>query len=165
MPAWRQTLNLLSKALLFEKKRKIRSAINFQLKNGILCILLVTYNGAWCAYSVTSFRWPIRESHKWHTFSWPHYKNCGQFLAWKYRKWCWTEWSVSVYRERNVGLASWSNQGTVQIPRFQFVFSLWRRDIDWVREPLCEPNVLSTYLYIKNYIGTQGEDLSTVKVL
>ena len=29
--------------------------------------------------------------------------------------------------------------------------------------PLCKPNLM--YLCVKNYIGTQGEDLLTVKVL
>ena len=26
----------------------------------------------------------------------PQYKVCNHFLAWKYKKWCWTEWSVST---------------------------------------------------------------------
>ena len=46
----------------------------------------------------------------------------------------------------------------------KFVFSLWR--IDSIREPLFEPNGLCTlYFCRKNCIGTQGEDLSPVKVL
>ena len=42
-----------------------------------------------------------------------------------------------------------------------FVFSRWC--IDWVREPLYEPNFYVSC--IKNYIGTQSEDLTTVKAL
>ena len=46
-----------------------------------------------------------------------------------------------------------------------FVFSL--RCIDWVRNPLCEPNVLCIFcflVFIKNYIGIQVE-VCTVKSL
>ena len=111
-----ETFNLSSKALLFEKKRKLTFSNLLKFKHWRLNLLLGTFTGAWCdsicPWSMMSDRLDNQRiaqlSHDDHMMKWPHYKIFNHFLAWKKRKWCWTEWSVSVAK-RIVGLASWSN--------------------------------------------------------
>ena len=100
--------HLLDKKLsnCHQKRFYLRNSVkyNFKFKHWRLYLLLGTFTGVWCddicAYSVTSVRLPNQRvaqmSHDDCMMMWPDYKICNHFLAWKYRNWCWTEWSLSV---------------------------------------------------------------------
>ena len=124
--------NVLESALVNRKSVEYRfsTQLSVEIKNKFMLTLNVT--SLVRAVLFDNICATNKEIGKWHTFFWPHSKICSLFLAWKYRTWCWTEWSVSV-AGTECRITCWSNwvtkslssHASLALPHIKLISRKW----------------------------------------